>query len=169
MKKLSLIPLLLSLMAGGAQAAEKSAVVSIEAKGFSASLTTLIGHPATITSGDLQKAPNQALCLITSGGDDKTTSTISDTLNYLSSTTVTVLPLSSDEKTVTVWLSFSRSEQKDPEVAVVDKDCSLATGLITTSASRQMIKFDWGVERKIQMLDGRTIAVTLNNPEPAAK
>lgn len=173
MKKFSAVLLALGLMASAAQAAQvaevaqKRAVISVEAKDFSSTMTTLIGNPVTMTSGDLQKAPNQALCVIVDV--NKVKSTLIETMNYLSSTSVTVLPVSSDDKTVRAWVSYSRNEQKDPDVAVIDKDCSLATGLISTTTARQLIQFDWGVEKKIELLGGQTLAVTINNPSPSEK
>ncbi|AXH59625.1 hypothetical protein [Pseudomonas amygdali] len=176
MKKLSAVLLALGLMTGAAQAAQtsqavevslKPVVISIEAKDFSSNMATLMGKPVTMTSGDLQKAPNQALCVIVDVNEVK--STISETLNYLSSTSVTVLPVSSDDKSVRAWVSYSRNEQKDPEVAVIDKDCSLATGLIATTTARQLIQFDWGVEKKIELLDGQGLSVTINNPSSSEK
>ena len=67
MKKLSAVLLALGLMAGSVQASEvaqKQVVISVEAKDLSSSMTTLVGSPVTVTSGLLQKAPNQALCVI---------------------------------------------------------------------------------------------------------
>lgn len=170
MKKLSAVLLALGLMAGSVQASEvaqKQVVISVEAKDLSSSMTTLVGSPVTVTSGLLQRAPNQALCVIVDV--NKGTSTISETLNYQSSTSVIVLPVSSDDKTVRAWVSYSRNEQKEPDVAVIDKDCSLATGLVSTTSARQLIQFHWGVEKKIVLLDGQSLSVTISNPSTSEK
>lgn len=161
MKKI-LIPFILALAASAAQAAEKNVVVSVEGKGYSATMSTLMGSPMMMTSGDIQSAGNQSLC--TRVDEQKVTSTLSSDLSITSGTSVAVLPVTGDEHTVRAFISFSRQEMKDPKIETIDKDCTLATGLTNTTIANQLAVFEWGVPKKMEMLNGQILTVTFTHP-----
>lgn len=159
------LPLIFSLMVGAAHAEPNKVVISIDAPGLSSALTTQVGRSATVSSGELQSTPSQALCINMGVNPAEGLNTLSVVMNTVSATTVTVLPTNTDATGVRAYVGFTQQALTGPKVATVSKDCALPTGMTSSTTRSMFVEFAWGVPKKIDLLDGQSLTITINNPE----
>lgn len=169
MNLIKTLPLVFGLMVGVAHAQPNKVVIAIDAPGISSALTTQVGRSATVSSGELQSPPNQALCINMDVNPTEGLSTLSVAMNTVSSTTVTVLPTHSDTKGVRAYVGFTQQALQDPKVVNVSKDCALPTGKTSSTTKSMFVEFAWGMPKKIDLDDGQSLTITINSPEAAGQ
>lgn len=169
MNLIKTLPLVFGLMVGFAHAEPNKVVIAIDAPGFSSALTTQVGRSATVSSGELQSPPHQALCITMDVNPAEGPDKLSVVMNTVSATTVTVLPTNTDATGVRAYVGFMQQALKDPKVADASKDCTSPTGMTSSTTRSMFVEFAWGVPKKIDLLDGQSLTITINNPEAAGQ
>ncbi|AYG47933.1 hypothetical protein DV532_27000 (plasmid) [Pseudomonas sp. Leaf58] len=169
MNLIKTLPLVFALIVGAAHAEPNNVVISIDAPGLSSALTTQVGRSATVSSGELQSPPSQALCITMDVNPAEGPDKLSVVLNTVSATTVTVLPTNSDATGVRAYVGFTEQALKDQKLVAASKDCTLPTGMTSSTTKSMFVEFVWGEPKKIDLPDGQALSITINNPEAAGQ
>ncbi|AXH59626.1 hypothetical protein [Pseudomonas amygdali] len=167
MKRFFAAPLLLCLMSGLAHAEYEKVLVSVEGSDFSAGQGVFVGSSMTTGNGDVQKVDDSASC-----------SEIGKGLPYNpgheipdlgSGNQVIIMPMVTDDSGVKTFVKYTQQVLKDPVIEQVKQGCTMPTGLAHATSVSRVDTFQWGVPKKVKVLGGQSLTITIEKIEPDSK
>lgn len=167
MKRFFAAPLLLCLMSGLAHAEYEKVLVSVEGSDFSIGQGVFVGSSMTTGNGDVQKIDYSASCSVVGKGLPYNPGHEIPDLG--SGNQVMIMPMVTDDGGVKTFVKYTQQVLKDPVIEQVKEGCTMPTGLAHATSVSQIETFPWGVARKVKVLGGQYLTITIEKIEPEGK
>jgi len=167
MKRFFAAPLLLCLISGLAHAGEEKVLITVEGSDFSTSQGVFVGSSMTTGNGDVQKIEHSAFCHEVGKGLPYNPAYEIPDLG--SGNQVMIMPMVTDDSGVKTFVKYTQQELKDPVIEQVSEGCTMPTGLAHATSVSQIDKFQWGVPKKVKVLGGQVLTISIEKIKPESK